>query len=85
MLLNLVASLTCTFWTLFTKINIELLMLNMPQCPDLLKETLRGRKQRCCRRNTYTLHKLNLLPGTYMMVAVQGNAIIARTKFIVAK
>jgi len=33
----------------------------------------------------HILYKLNLLPGTYMMVAVQGNAIIARTKFIVAK
>jgi len=46
---------------------------------------IRGRKQCYCRRNTYTLRSLNLLPGTYMMVAVQGNAIIARTKFIVAK
>ena len=36
-------------------------------------------------RNTYALHNLNLLPGTYMMVAVQVNAIIARTRFIVAK
>lgn len=36
-------------------------------------------------RNTYTLRNLNLLAGTYMMVAVQGGAIIARTKFIVAK
>lgn len=36
-------------------------------------------------RNTYALRNLNLLPGTYMMVAQQGNIIIARAQFIVAK
>lgn len=36
-------------------------------------------------RSTYALRNLNLLPGTYMIVAVQGDSVIARTKFIVAK
>lgn len=36
-------------------------------------------------RNTYALRNLNLLPGTYVIVAVQGNAIVARTRFIVVK
>jgi hypothetical protein len=34
-------------------------------------------------KNNYPLHNLNLLPGTYMIVAEQGNAIIARTQFII--
>ncbi|MEO8710528.1 MAG: M4 family metallopeptidase, partial [Parafilimonas sp.] len=36
-------------------------------------------------KNNYPLHNINLMPGTYMIIAVQSNAIIARTQFIVAK
>ena len=36
-------------------------------------------------KNSYSLRNINLLPGTYMIVAEQGNAIIARTQFIVEK
>lgn len=35
--------------------------------------------------NNYRLNNLNLLPGTYMIVAEQNKTIIARTQFIVAK
>jgi hypothetical protein len=35
--------------------------------------------------NMYVLRNLNLSPGTYIIVAIQGNAIIARTKFIIAE
>jgi len=35
--------------------------------------------------NSYALHNLNLFPDTYMIVAMQGNSVIARTRFIVAK
>jgi hypothetical protein len=36
-------------------------------------------------KNNYFLRNLNLLPGTYMVVAVQDNAIVARAQFIVDK
>jgi len=36
-------------------------------------------------KNNYSLRNLNLLPGTYMVVAEQSNTIIARTQFIVDK
>ena len=36
-------------------------------------------------KNNYSLGNINLLPGTYMIIAQQGNAIIARTQFIVDK
>ena len=36
-------------------------------------------------KNNYSLGNINLLPGTYMMIAQQGNAVIARTQFIVDK
>jgi hypothetical protein len=36
-------------------------------------------------KNNYPLRNLNLLPGTYMIIAEQNNAIIARTQFIVDK
>jgi Zn-dependent metalloprotease len=34
-------------------------------------------------KNNYPLRNLNLLPGTYMIIAEQANAIIARTQFII--
>ncbi len=36
-------------------------------------------------KNTHALNDLNLMPGTYMIIAKQNNATIARTQFIVAK
>jgi Zn-dependent metalloprotease len=36
-------------------------------------------------KNNYPLRNLNLLPGTYMIIAEQDNAIIARTQFIIDK
>ncbi|MBV9961291.1 MAG: fibronectin type III domain-containing protein, partial [Parafilimonas sp.] len=36
-------------------------------------------------KNNYALSNLSLLPGTYMIVAEQGNMIIARNQFIVAR
>jgi Zn-dependent metalloprotease len=36
-------------------------------------------------KNNHTLNDLNLKPGTYIIIAQQGNAIIARTQVIVAK
>lgn len=36
-------------------------------------------------KNNFSLNNLSLLPGTYMIVAEQGNAIIARNQFIVDK
>ncbi|HEX5150550.1 MAG TPA: M4 family metallopeptidase [Parafilimonas sp.] len=36
-------------------------------------------------KNNYSLRNINLLPGTYMIIAQQGNAIIARTQFVVDK
>jgi len=36
-------------------------------------------------KNNYSLRNINLLPGTYMIVAQQGNAVIARTQFVVDK
>ena len=36
-------------------------------------------------KNNYALRNLNLLPGMYMIIATQGNAVIARTQFIVDK
>ena len=36
-------------------------------------------------KNNYSLRNINLLPGTYMIVAQQGNTIIARTQFVVDK
>jgi len=36
-------------------------------------------------KNNYSLRNINLLPGTYMIMAQQGNAVIARTQFIVDK
>ena len=36
-------------------------------------------------KNNYPLSNINLLPGTYMIIAVQNNTVIARTQFIVAK
>jgi hypothetical protein len=35
--------------------------------------------------NSYALHNLNLLPGTYVIIATQANSVIARTSFIIAK
>jgi hypothetical protein len=36
-------------------------------------------------KNNYSLNNLRILPGTYMIVAEQNGAIIARSQFIVAK
>jgi len=36
-------------------------------------------------KNNYSLRNINLLPGTYMIMAQQGNAVIARTQFVVDK
>jgi len=36
-------------------------------------------------KNNYSLRNINLLPGTYMIIAQQGNAVIARTQFVVDK
>jgi len=36
-------------------------------------------------RNNYFLRNVNLMPGTYMIIAQQGNAVIARTQFIISK
>ena len=36
-------------------------------------------------KNNYSLNNLALLPGTYMIIAEQGNSIIARSQFIIAK
>ena len=36
-------------------------------------------------RNNYPLSNINLLPGTYMVIAQQGNAVVARTQFVVDK
>jgi len=36
-------------------------------------------------KNIYPLRNLNLLPGTYMIVAEQSNAIISRTQFLIDK
>lgn len=35
--------------------------------------------------NNYRLNNLNILPGTYMIVAEQNKAVMARAQFIVAK
>jgi hypothetical protein len=35
--------------------------------------------------NNIPLNNLNLFPGTYMIIAEQGNSVVARTQFIVAK
>jgi len=36
-------------------------------------------------KNDYQLRNINLLPGTYMIIAQQGNSIMGRTQFIVDK
>jgi len=36
-------------------------------------------------KNNYVLRNLNLLPGTYIIVAIQDNTVIARTQFIVIR
>ena len=73
--------------------NVKIELQLMQKIPVTLKVTdLSGRVLRVANnlnlnggKNSYSFNGLNLKSGTYLIIAEQGNRIVARTKFIVAE